>query len=288
MVLALGFGLVMSSCQKLDRPELGAIQYDPEPPAFSPLKSYFAFENNLTDAGESGLMATNNGTTFAAGVTGQGLQVAQGQYILLPIVGDTTVHPNEFVGIPADTVKNLGSATVSFWLNAPSNFDDGAQGIFSFSNKTTFWGNFDVFLENYKNAADATEGFLKIHMLNSNAAAAAVEQWNEVKIPNFFGKWTHIAITYDGGTSQISVYADGAATSINNKVLAGGAWGKLSFADFNGLSIGTHQFQTNPSLTDNTGAQSWASSFKGTLDNFRLYNRALTAAEVQQLFTNKE
>jgi hypothetical protein len=31
----------------------------------------------------------------------------------------------------------------------------------------------------------------------------------------------------------------------------------------------------------------WGKSFNGSLDQFRLYNKALTAAEVQALFTSK-
>jgi hypothetical protein len=53
------------------------------------------------------------------------------------------------------------------------------------------------------------------------------------------------------------------------------------------MVLGTFQFQTDPTLT-NHGPETWAKSFNGALDQFRLYNRALSAAEVTELFNSKQ
>ena len=58
----------------------------------------------------------------------------------------------------------------------------------------------------------------------------------------------------------------------------------LSFQKPGPLVFGTVQFQTNPSLTTNTGAQDWASYLTGELDEVRLFNRALSAADVQKIY----
>jgi hypothetical protein len=50
------------------------------------------------------------------------------------------------------------------------------------------------------------------------------------------------------------------------------------------MVIGTWQFQTVPSLTSATTAQPWAGSFNGSLDEFRIYNKPLKAADVSALF----
>jgi len=60
-------------------------------------------------------------------------------------------------------------------------------------------------------------------------------------------------------------------------------YGPLKFPTTEAV-IGTWQFQTNPSLTTSATAQSWAESYTGLLDNFRLYNKALSAAEVSALY----
>jgi len=105
-----------------------------------------------------------------------------------------------------------------------------------------------------------------------------------IKIPGALDKWTHIAVTYNGATSELTIFADGQPTAINKKVLAG--YGALAWNDVTGLVIGSFAFQTAPSLT-NHGPEGWARSFNGALDQFRIFTKALTPAEVTNLFTNK-
>lgn len=286
LIMVLSFSLI-TSCQKLDRPELKELILDPEPPPYNPLKSFWAFEGNATDQGESKLTATSVNLSYVPGVKGQALKVGSGGYLLLSALSDTVKYPNEYVSLPKDTLANLGSFTVSFWMNATGPFTDGAQGVFSFSHKSQFWGNLDMFLENYNNAADQTEAFLKFHMFNAGVASGNGEEWNEVKVTNVFNKWTHIALVYNAANSQLNLYIDGQSTGIVNKVLGGGNYGKIKFNDFNGMVLGNFHFQTTPSLT-NHGPEGWARSFNGMLDQFRLYNRPLAAAEITQLFTSKD
>jgi hypothetical protein len=49
------------------------------------------------------------------------------------------------------------------------------------------------------------------------------------------------------------------------------------------MIFGTVQFQTVPSQTSATGSQPWASYLTGQLDEVRIYNKALTDAEVNAL-----
>lgn len=280
--------LILPSCQKMDRPELGEIIQDPEPPAYNPLKSFWAFEENADDAGENDLTAITEDISYVEGVNGKAIKFGPNGYFLLKAVGDTVRFPNEFVSLPADTLANPGSLTLSFWMNGTGPVQNGAQGVFSISNGKEFWSNFDMFLENYSNEADPSEAFIKFHMFNANAPSGQTEQWNEIKVPNVLNKWTHIAITYDAATSQLSLYADGQPTALANKALADGNYGPLKYNDFNGFVIGTHQFMTTPSLTTNHGKEDWAKPFNGAIDQFRLYNKALSADEVNQLFTSKD
>jgi len=286
-LIGLVVGLVVTGCQKMERPELKELILDPDPPAYNELKSFWSFENNVTDGGENALTPTPVNISYEAGINGQAAKIGSDGYILLPAVGDTVVYPNEFKGIPADTLKNLGSFTFAFWMNGVGPVKDGAQGVFSISNSAEFWGNLDLFLENQDNG---NEAFFKIHMFNANAPSGNGEQWNEVKVANVYNKWTHVAIVYNAASSTLSVYVDGAPTGIADKKLTfsdGSDYGKVKFANFNGMVLGTHQFQTTPSLT-NHGPEGWAKSFNGALDQFRIYNRALSASEVTGLYTSKE
>lgn len=279
--------LFFTSCQKLDRPELGEIIMDPTPPPYNTLKSFWSFENNLTDGGENKLSSTPKNVTYVPGVTGQAAKIGVDGYILLKTIGDTVRYPNEFVALPADTIRNLGSFSLAFWMNATGPFTDGAQGVFAISHKTQFWGNLEVFLENYNNASDQTEAFIKVHMYNAGVASGNGEEWTEVKIPGIFNKWSHIAITYDAATSKLTIYGNGVPSAINGKVLGGGNYGKIKFNDFNGMVLGSFAFQTTPSLT-NHGPEGWAKSLNGSLDQFRIYTKALTQAEITDLYTTKK
>ena len=73
-ISVLTFGLLVTSCQKFERPELNLI-LDPPPPAYNPLKSFWAFENDVTDEGENKFMGTAVNLTYTAGVSGQAIKV---------------------------------------------------------------------------------------------------------------------------------------------------------------------------------------------------------------------
>ncbi|CAN5531000.1 hypothetical protein BH11BAC3_BH11BAC3_04620 [soil metagenome] len=284
---ALLMGLAVTSCQKLERPVLKELILDPDPPAYSDLKAFWSFENNVTDAGESKFTGTATNISYVPGVTGQAAKIGAGGYLLVP-GSDVVTYPNGFIGKGGDTLTSLGSYTLAFWMNGVGPVDGGAQGLFAISNKAEFWGNLELFLENDNNAADQSEAFLKVHMFNAGVASGNGEEWNEVKIPGALNKWTHIAVTYNAATSMFSIYANGAPTAIANKVLGGGNYGKLKFKNFNGMVLGTYQFQTTPSLTTNHGNETWARSFNGALDQFRIYNRALSPTEINDLYTTKK
>jgi hypothetical protein len=268
-------GLLITGCQKLDRPALGEIIPDPPPPPVQVLgaQTLLHFDGNTRDTGSLKLPTTAGSVAFVEGVSGQAAQIGTGGWI------KSTAIPNE--------LKNPGSISVAFWMKAPTGpIAGGAQGLFALSKSDAFWGNFEIFLENYSDAADANAAFLKMHLFNANIAGGG-EQWiqdDAVKIKNVLGKWTHIAITYDAATSKFIVYKDGAVAS--ERILAGGAYGPLKFDNLTGMTVGTFAFQVTPTLASH-GAETWAKSFNGALDYFRIYTKALSAAEVANLHTNK-
>jgi hypothetical protein len=278
LIIAAGFSLVLVSCQKLYRPPLGEIIQDPLPPPLSILdsKSYWPFDGNARDTGQYKLATSVNAVSYVPGVTavptvtgGEAAQIGPGGYLVVRTL------PNE--------LSAPGSFSVAFWMKGVGPVQGGAQGLFAISKSNEFWGNFEMFLENLNNGAEA---FIKVHMYNKNAANGVGEEWTEAKIPGALNKWTHIAVTYNATTSTLTIFADGQPTSINNKILGGGTYGALGWNNVTGLVIGSFAFQVTPTLA-NHGAETWAKSFNGALDQFRVYTKALTPAEVQNLFTNK-
>ena len=70
--------------------------------------------------------------------------------------------------------------------------------------------------------------------------------------------WTHLAVTYDGATLRMFVNG----SPVSSVALAGAA-----VVSSGALRIG--------------GNSVWGEYFKGLIDEVRVYNRALTAAEIQ-------
>lgn len=273
-----------ASCQKMERPPLGDYPTDPPPPALQILESqgYWPFDGSLRDTGALKIHTEGQKVSFVPGVTvvpevtgGEAVSVADGGYVIVTDV--------------PDALKNPGSFSVAFWMKgATGPVDGGAQGLFSIANSNEFWGNLEIFLENYKNPDDQNAAFIKMHLYNANISGGG-EAWvdhPELRLKDVLGKWTHIAVVYDGATSKMTVYKDGVATGFKEEPIGGGNYGNIKWNNVSGFTIGNFSFQTTPSLT-NHGPEGWAKNFNGALDQFRIYTKPLTAAEVKNLHDHK-
>lgn len=234
------------------------------------LIAYWPFNGNINDSSEiegSNLQGTNSGCTFTKGIKGQALEVGAGNYLVF--------------NNPGSIIPNLNTFTITFWMNAPQNTKYG-YGIFSIANSKNFWGNLDIYMDN--GGSDTTSPF-KVHLMNGNAVHT--DQFQAVTMHNPWNQWVQVAITYDSSTTastNFNIYQNG--VSIYSTLLKDTTnnYGPLKFNNATAMVIGTWQFQTNPSLTTGTGAQGWAGSFGGALDEFRIYDKALSAGEINSLF----
>jgi glucose/arabinose dehydrogenase len=94
--------------------------------------------------------------------------------------------------------------------------------------------------------------------LPSGHAFTSVERWARAPSAPALNTWTHLAMTYDGTTIRLYVNGTQAATQAQTGSLAAST-GPLRFG----------------------GNAVWPEWFQGQLDEIRVYNRALTAAELQ-------
>jgi hypothetical protein len=90
----------------------------------------------------------------------------------------------------------------------------------------------------------------------------------------------NIALTYDAATSTFTLYNGGNAIATQTAT----GLGNIVFpATATKIIFGTEQFQCTPSLGTAGGTQGWASYLTGQLDEVRIYNKALKAADIQAL-----
>lgn len=254
--------LGMSSCQE----EFDPASYAPavniggytssKQIATTNLIAHWAFDGSLVDS-VSNTSGVNTGTSFVAGAKGQALQGGLNSYVI------TT---------PASSITSLKSFTITNWINTPPP-STGIIGLFSLSNTKEFWGNIEIFIEN---GSTNENGQLRIH-INGGSGDKTFAANN---ILNLFDKWVSLAVSYDETTSIVKLYVNGSRVSSGTVT---GLTGPLNFVNSGQIVFGTTQFQTTPSLTTTHGSEPWASFLTGQLDEFRIYNKALSDEEVGSL-----
>ncbi len=260
MILLAAVGVVFSSCYK----KFDAGSYAPaftisgytSSSAIAPsnLVGYWAFEGSYVDS-VSSIAATGVGTTFVNGFKGKAMQGADKGYVICDV---------------PSAIANLHSFTISYWINTPLN-TSGIVGTVNVSRTDDFWGNLDMF---YENGGTATSTVFKSHINNNGNGA-----WVVNTINNPWNTWMNVTLTYDQATSTFTTYING--SSVGSTTQAG--FGSLTFQNATKLIFGTVQFQTTPSLGTAGGSQGWASYLTGSMDEIRIYNKALSTTEIGAL-----
>ncbi len=149
------------------------------------------------------------------------------------------------------SLEGMSSLTISAWVKAVNTGTGADQDIL---NKG------DVGLVPYALRVSGSTGKMNFYVANSSAFANPVPISNSI-IP--FGIWSHFVGTYDGSTAKL--YLNGQL-----QTTAGSLTGNVN-TNSSILAIG----RQGPSN---------ARYVSGSLDDVRVYNRALSASEVQQLY----
>jgi hypothetical protein len=263
--------VVAGSCKKMERPSLGDYPKDDQVLPAGDLRFYVPFggDNPQSRFNVADEVSTNpalkNPLSLTEGITGQALQGSSTGAI-------TYINANDF--------KDATSFTVAFWVKQTVN--SNTEFYFGIKDDRDYWHNSAMFL--LVEHGTATETTLKL---------AVMDQWLEFPDNNKFprplldGNWHHLAFAYDEVTSTMTYYFDGgvvpAPPGATNVTKAGAPRGPVDFSTINNLILGGWNKQAGlPGVTDD-----WVKGFSGALDQFRLYNKALSASEVNALYTGK-
>jgi concanavalin A-like lectin/glucanase superfamily protein len=262
--------LALSSCYK----EFNAKTYAPPkpPPSFSGytksvdiepahLVAYWPFNGDLKDS-ISGTTGVSTGTSFSPGIKGQALKGAENAYVISDV---------------PDAIKALHSFTMSVWYNNPEN-TNGLINPVDIVNGTYFWGAMDFFIENPP--AD-TSANIKLHMYNTAVGSSGSDLWvGDFHISHPYGSWCQMVFTYNDNTGTAVVYFNGNSVG----TATSSSFAPLNWTNATKMVFGTVQFETNPSLTNATGAQPWANYITGAMEHVRFYNEVLSAPQVSALY----
>ncbi len=236
------------------------------------LVAHFPFEGNVADVKGAVTGGTASGTTsFVEGRKGQAYQ------------GST----NGFIGYSnPGPLAGLTSFTVSLWINTAKH-DGGAQGVFTLAKQDgSFWGNFFMMIEG--NNSPENKMFMKLHFEKNTVPFVEhwIEPFGDFRPDDMYNGWRHIAWTYDAATSKVGFYINGQKKDLppgadeRKADGAGTLLGGLSFKNATKFVIGG--MQNHLGAPFNT-PEPWMLNYTGKLDEFRIYNKVLSAQEISAL-----
>jgi len=274
-LLAATVVLLAASCQKMDRPALGDFPKDTNPPG-GPLKFYAAFDGTTSDPLMNAVdsiranFAGSNPLTSVDGVSGKAVKGESQKFIRY-------AKPN-------DWAKLAKSFTISFWYKRDGQTKNntgtnGPEYPVSFKSNNGHWSGANMFvIIEGNNAACA----VKVMIADKNMADNWFTWEGGNTIPGLLNNnWRHMALVYNSATSGMTLYIDGVA---NSNVRVWGTHGDINIDD---TKISEMRIGAGPGT--NYSSDDWlSSSWKGELDQFRMYDVALTASEIQGLFNGRK
>jgi hypothetical protein len=163
---------------------------------------------------------------------------------------------NDYVSVPdASNLDNTSALTIAFWVK-PTILDGSPRGIVS------------------KRTASGTQDAYSVFFYAGNKIHVDLDTSNDRFSTNtvfLTNTWYHVAVTYDGtlaSAGRVHVYVNGVLDTTASETSA-------SIPNYaSDLAFG--KLVGNPT-----------SYFAGSLDDVRVYNRALTATEVGSLFNSR-
>jgi hypothetical protein len=241
------------------------------------LISKLSFDGNIIDSkgGLTGGVGTN--VTYDTGVKGEAYKGSTSTFIAYSTV--------------ADNVVNLKNISVSMWIKTEPH-TGGAQSLFMLPKTSDFWGNIFSLIEG---TGPATTMLMKNHLQKDVTpsipwAGQFIEHTGANVLPNMFGTWKHIVWTYNGASSTYSIYVDGKKLDLPASIakryasdpLTGGVgYGELANSNVSKFIIGGYQQHLGAPWGAPDG---WMLNYTGLMDEFRLYNVALSDNEAKNLY----
>lgn len=273
ILLALPLAMVLiSGCQKMKRPELGDYAKDNPVTPTTPLRFYLSFDSTSADDKQINLRFKDSvsnypsffpdaSVTFGPGVRGTAY-IGNGDKSL------TYLNLNDW--------GKSTSFTIAYWMKHDGSTGGDAEFLMSIPSTQGHWSNSGMLLilDNTGAGTTATQAVFKLMVAEIGNGDHWFETTGSNKVPGVLdNKWHHMAWAYDEATSNMNLYVDGALF----KTLSWSGHGpmKFDYTKWTGFYLGGK-------TTD------WGKPYVGGIDQVRFYNKALSAAEVQALFANKQ
>ena len=192
----------------------------------------------------------------------------------------------------SNAVKSLKSFTFTSWVKRPAL---GSGTFFSVNGGEHDWGStMQFFFDNSGVGEDGAtyqqfNARIDSYKEGEDGVKFQASCWPNVQGPEFtsLDKWYQVARTYDATTGAWKVYVDGVMTheGVHEYGDPAAPFGDLDLnsATMNALYIGGWA-----AIIDKVNNQDWMTFFNGSVDEVRMYNRALTDKEIGQLWQEEK
>jgi hypothetical protein len=268
---------IVASCDKDNDNNGNNGKTDPSTIAASNLIAYFPFD---TEPAAGSTVNNSNGTityvkkvgsaTFVPGRRGNAYQ------------GGATESYLEYNIATGSPLSQLDEFTLSCWIKTPVT-TTGAAKIFSITGGDPFMGNIALIQESQP-TGDSVD--MKLYLYDS-ASAEWKGQDLRINKPQFLNdKWFHLTALYRKATSTMEFWANGEKVFEQIKY-AGPVPQTGTQPLLQGITLGSDMskiyFGVWPQQIAGT-PESWMTYYKGLIDEFRVYNKALTEQEIKDLY----
>ena len=279
--------LIVTSCKDDETTDPNAGKIDPSTIATANLTYYWDFENSPVDQIASKGTATGS-ITYPTGRRGLGFQGAADSYISWDVA-------------LTDKIATLNGYSIAVWIKAPK--VDGPPMIFQITGNQ-FLGSLAFFQEN---AGDNLSDSLALKSFFTKASALDKDgnpgwvghDWYKHKTEFVADFWFHVVTNYDPATSKSKIYVNG-----NYLLTTTGAWSDEVRYQGDPGAIGNPNGQPLLGNLDldlltsgnkgiigswankrfGTATDDWMKDYLGMIDELRVYDKALTDAEVAALY----
>jgi hypothetical protein len=253
-------------------------QIDPNTIATSNLIAYFPFES-MPQAGAA-VENSNNSITFARSVgnvtfpdgrRGNAFQGADNAYLEYDVDSTTT------------SFNSVTEFSLAGWIKTPAT-QSGAATIFRLDGGDPLMGHIAL-LQESQAVGDTVD--LKLYLYHNDTT-----EWRgqdiRVHVAEFLNdKWFHLTAIYRASTSTMEFYANGTKVHSSERYSGpaadttqtnGPLLGPLKISGVSKIYFGAWPQQSGGT------PETWMTYYRGMLDEFRIYNKALTDAEAMDLY----
>jgi hypothetical protein len=192
-----------------------------------------------------GLSDFSGGGNFGTSVNGPTYSSANGGSLVFDGTNDYTENSSPNLGITGDI-----SATLSCWFYDENTSTSTAQALFVYGNGPTSGDSIAIILQNLSFSA-AYNGGNNAYIANN---VYTLNNWNNAVITKTPGPINTTTKLYLNGVEQTITSSSTITPNVSSRIIRVGRWSNEGFPIY----------------------------FKGRVSNCSIYNRALTAAEVQQ------